>query len=192
MDAQTRIVETRDCWYGSSLQLCSVSYNRGVSSVLSDRRLANEYTGLTLLTESDSTCSKVNHSVLMNGRFLTELTATTHSTNTIRRSSLTWRTNRMPILQMKRHCFISLCLMYSSAENARRFRCSLLRVDITEFFAKNKDALLVECKDERDYSHCQEYYLFQVHKDQQLCSNLLSSSITSSHSRSCVYWSHPC
>lgn len=29
----------------------------------------------------------------------------------------------------------------------------------------------MKCKDERNYSHCQEYYLFQVHKDQQLCFN---------------------
>ena len=42
---------------------------------------------------------------------------------------------------------------------------------ILSFFNRNKRRLLVKCSNTREYSHCQEHYLFQVHRDKQLCSN---------------------
>ena len=44
-------------------------------------------------------------------------------------------------------------------------------LDVMSFFARNKEKLLVKCTDNRIYSHCQEYYLFQIHTDADMCSS---------------------
>ena len=44
-------------------------------------------------------------------------------------------------------------------------------LDVMSFYARNKEKLLVKCTDNRIYSHCQEYYLLQVHTDADMCSS---------------------
>ena len=42
-------------------------------------------------------------------------------------------------------------------------------VDITGFFLRNKEHLLVNCKDHGPYSNCQQSYIFQVNTTSGLC-----------------------
>ena len=51
-------------------------------------------------------------------------------------------------------------------------------VDVMSFYARNKEKLLVKCSDHHIYSHCQEYYLFQVHTDADMCSSYAPSPCT--------------
>lgn len=44
-------------------------------------------------------------------------------------------------------------------------------LDVMSFYARNKEKLLVKCTDNRIYSHCQEYYLLQIHTDADMCSS---------------------
>ena len=54
-------------------------------------------------------------------------------------------------------------------------------IDIVSFFNQNKDILLKNCTDFRDFAHCHEYYLFQYDSNNKHChtyyhENCISSS----------------
>ena len=71
------------------------------------------------------------------------------------------------------------------------------RLDVMSFYARNKEKLLVKCTDNRIYSHCQEYYLLQVHTDADMCSSYAPTpcisfpqKLTTRHSQRRFHGSH--
>ena len=126
------------------------------------------------------------------------------SINNTRSSSPNSTTHNTAISLTKRHSSITDSLIpYSSHNHANPLRVSFPSLynalDIIQFFNSNKHKLLVNCTDNREFSHCQQYYLFQVHKDDKQCSNFaptpctpLPHSLTTRHSSQIIHWSHAC